>query len=77
MALMTATPELERQMPAVAADKRRNAAPWVGVSTTADRDRYLAEDSVAWRRVCGVLIAIVAAGALSMAILVAAILLTS
>jgi len=67
----------KRQLPANALDERRAAVPWVGASTTADRDRYLAEDSVAWRRVCGVLVSVIALGALSMAILVAVILIAS
>ena len=67
----------KRKLPADALDERRAAVPWVGASTTADRDRYLAEDSVAWRSVCGVLVSVVAVGALGMAILVAVILIAS
>lgn len=77
MAFTTTLPQLDPRSSAVAADKGRDATSRTAVATMSERDRYLAEDAQAWRSVCGVLIAVVAAGALSMAIVVAAIVLTS
>ncbi len=77
MATAATFPRFDLRSSANAGDDRRIALRQTAGATMTEQDRYLAEDAQAWQRVCGVLIAIVSAGALSMAIVVALIVLTS